>query len=291
MNIELMSYNIQYGVGQDWQYNLDRTAAVIRGTDIVCLQEVTTSWPICNHDNQPEILAAKTNRYFVYAPGFETDAGTRLADGTIRNARRGFGNMILSRWPIVYSRSHSLPRPPVDIPPELFPAVDFPRVALEAVIDIDGQFIRVISLHLSHLPGGQRDSQIDVLRKLVTALPAEAALWGDDPRILAWSDGAAAPTVPLSTMIMGDYNVSPDDPALTGLQAPLDGQAGCLVDGWQAAKNRGADDMTCRGGDGKLLRIDYMFVTPELSGSVVSAKVDQSITASDHFPLYFEINL
>ncbi len=156
-----------------------------QGQDIICLQEVTTNWEVCNRDNQPEILAKALNRYAAYAPAFEVDDSYCDERGTISNARRGFGNMVLSRWPIVYSRPHALPRPPTEVPAKFYPAVNMPRTALETVIDIKGLPLRIISLHLSHLPGPQQQKQVETLKTLAASLPEEAPMWENDPRIEA----------------------------------------------------------------------------------------------------------
>lgn len=291
MQINFMSYNIQYGMGQDWKYDLSRTIEVIKDQDIVCLQEVTTNWPVCNREDQPVLLSEGCNKYTIYAPGFDVDDSHTNADGTIVNSRRGFGNMILSRWPILYSRAHSLPRVPVEIPPEFFPGVDFPRVALEAVIDVDGHLIRVISVHLSHLPGAQREGQIDVLRSLVCGLPQESPLWDDDEQIKTFLGGSDAPGVPETTLLAGDYNFKVDDPAMAQLLAPLPDKQDGLIDAWQVADAKGPVQDTCRESAGDLLRIDYLIATSDLKGKIRSASVDQSVAASDHFPVSFVIDL
>ena len=156
MIVKFATYNIQYGVGQDGRYDLARSVSALNDQDIICLQEVTTNWRACDRDDQASLLSAGLRRYAAYAPAYEVDNSSIRPDGTIDNARRGFGNMVLSRWPIVYSRPHSLPRPPTEVPPEFHPSVDFPRVALEAVIDVHGKALRVFSVHLSQLPGAQR---------------------------------------------------------------------------------------------------------------------------------------
>ena len=171
---DTIAYNIQYGVGQDGRYDLARAIAELQDQDIICLQEVTTNWPASNLDLQPDILARALNRYAVYAPAWETDDSRCDPDGIVTNARRGFGNMVLSRWPIVYSRAHSLPRPRTEVSVEFHPNVDLPRTALEAVIDIEGSALRIFSVHLSQFPGAQQQSQVEALKHLICSLPLEA---------------------------------------------------------------------------------------------------------------------
>ena len=271
--------------------DLDRTIEAIKDKDIVCLQEVTTNWRVCNRDDQPEFLATGLNRFTAYAPAYQVDGSHRNSDGSITNSRLGFGNMVLSRWPIIYSRAHSLPRPRTDIPPDFHPSVDFPRTALEAVIDIEGTALRVVSVHLSQLPGAQRDAQIDVLKTLAMSLPGEAALWQDAPRISIWSEDRPAPQIPKPTLLIGDFNFEPEDPGLARMIAPAGGRPAGLIDGWADAGLRRSDARTSVENDGRLARLDYMFMTPDMAGSVHSARVDQSTKASDHYPVCFLLEI
>ena len=42
--MKLVSYNVQYGFGADGVYDLARIANVVKGADIVALQEVERNW-------------------------------------------------------------------------------------------------------------------------------------------------------------------------------------------------------------------------------------------------------
>ena len=291
MTVKIATYNIQYGVGQDGRYDLARTVAELQDQDIICLQEVTTNWATCNHDRQPELLAKALNLYAVYAPGWETDDSRLGSDGVIINARRGFGNMVLSRWPIIYSRPHSLPRPHTEIPAEFHPAVDLPRTALEAVIDFDGTALRLFSVHLSHLPGPQQLSQIEALKRLVCALPQEAPLWEDDSKLSTWSEAQPAPVIPRSSLLLGDFNFEPDSAYYTAMLDPLPGQAQGLIDALDASGKSTTGEHTCVEDDGRLSRLDYMFASADMRSKIQSSSVNQNTRASDHFPVYFDIEI
>jgi len=289
MNVKFATYNIQYGVGQDDQYNLDRIAEALAGQDIIALQEVTTNFPRCHMENQPDMLAKALNLYSAFATGFEYDVSYKDKTGTIINARMGFGNMVLSRWPIIYSRAHTLPRVASELPVDYKPHVDLPRVALETVIEIDGTPVRVISVHLSHLPGIQRAPQIDALKILATSLPHEPALWQDHPQLHVWNGGQPAPAIPPSTLIFGDFNFEPDSNDYARMTATQPGSG--LVDAWNVSQTRSDDVLTCLEENGQITRLDYLFLSEDMQAKVRSANVDQSITASDHFPVFFEIEV
>jgi endonuclease/exonuclease/phosphatase family metal-dependent hydrolase len=282
--VKFATYNIQYGYGQDGVYDLSRIADGISGSDIICLQEVTTNWPVCNGDDQPTMLMDALNMYGVYAPAFEIDGSQPDENGRIIHRRGGFGNMVLSRWPIYYSRAHSLPRPKTEIPAELRPRIDFPRLALETMIVADGVPLRVISLHLSHLPGGQRQAQISALENLVASLPQEAAMWDDHPSIAAWSGGHPAPPVPATTLMFGDYNFEPQDPEYSQI-------TNFMIDGWKESATRLSDDASCTHKDGRISRLDYLFATSDMKRKIEMANVDQENKSSDHFPVYFTIEV
>mgnify|MGYP003707265555 CR=1 FL=1 len=50
------------------------------------------------------------NYYWAYGPYFDVDASAPQADGKINNVRRQFGNMILSKTPILSTRLFPLPK-------------------------------------------------------------------------------------------------------------------------------------------------------------------------------------
>lgn len=291
MKIQLATYNIQYGVGQDGRYDLSRSIAELQGQDVICLQEVTTNWAVCNRDNQPEILAKALNRYAAYAPAFEVDDSYCDGNGTITNARRGFGNMVLSRWPIVYSRPHALPRPPTEVPEKFYPAVNMPRTALETVILINKTPLRIISLHLSHLPGPQQQAQVEVLKQLVITLPAESPLWGNDPNIEQWTQNQLTPPVPRSTLILGDFNFEPDSEYYAAMLESLPGREDRLIDAWLEGGGSETHNGTCVEDDGRFTRLDYLFASEDMRGRISGASVNQGTGASDHFPLFFEVEV
>ena len=108
--MKFVSYNIQYGFGADGRYDLERVAKVVADADVIALQEVERQWQRSNEDDQPEILARLLpHHHAVYGPAFDMDASSRGADGRVVNRRRQFGTMLLSRFPILWSRLHLLP--------------------------------------------------------------------------------------------------------------------------------------------------------------------------------------
>jgi endonuclease/exonuclease/phosphatase family metal-dependent hydrolase len=286
-DIRFATYNIQFGFGLDGAYDLERIAGAVSDADIICMQEVTTHWQACKFDHQPEVLASLLNRYAVYGPGYELDSSSMDAEGRVVNTRRGFGNAVLSRWPVSYSRIHALPRPVDDTVADT--KTDLPRCALETVIDVPGVPLRVMSVHLSHQSRLQRLTQVAVLRALLHELPDESLIWkqpksSQDP----WSEGKLAPPVVVPTLLAGDFNFEPDDPEYGAMLASPNGPV--IVDAW-SIKNTAADRVrTCVESDGSRTTLDYVFMTSDLSGAVAGASVKNDREGSDHFPLVVDLD-
>ena len=108
--VSFCSLNIQYSLGRDGEYDLPRVADAVREADVIALQEVWTNDPFAPDAQQAERLAELLpNHHWVYWPAFDLDAGEVADDGTVVNRRLQFGQMVLSRYPIEYSRSLDLP--------------------------------------------------------------------------------------------------------------------------------------------------------------------------------------
>lgn len=97
--MRLLSYNIHKGIGgRDRQYDLDRIIAVIQAEhpDIVCLQEVDRNVARSRHHNQPQLLIEH------FAPT------SHLFQMNVRVKHGGYGNLLMSRWPMLAHHQISL---------------------------------------------------------------------------------------------------------------------------------------------------------------------------------------
>jgi endonuclease/exonuclease/phosphatase family metal-dependent hydrolase len=105
--MKLVSYNIQYGLGKDGHHDLGRIAEAVADADIIALQEVERFWRRSGMVDQPaEIAGLLPDLHWVYGANLDMDASETDADGQPVHRRRQFGNMILSRLPIISSRNH-----------------------------------------------------------------------------------------------------------------------------------------------------------------------------------------
>ena len=89
--MRLLSYNIHKGIGgRDRQYDLQRIIAVIDAEqpDLVCLQEVDRNVARSRHHNQPQLLIEH------FAPA------SHLFQMNVRVRHGGYGNLLMSRWPM-----------------------------------------------------------------------------------------------------------------------------------------------------------------------------------------------
>jgi endonuclease/exonuclease/phosphatase family metal-dependent hydrolase len=97
--MRLLSYNIHKGIGgHDWRYRLERVCQVIeeQEPDLVCLQEVTWEARRTRRHDQPGILAQRLDVRDVF---FQMNVHYR---------RGGYGNLLLSRWPLAEQHAVSL---------------------------------------------------------------------------------------------------------------------------------------------------------------------------------------
>jgi endonuclease/exonuclease/phosphatase family metal-dependent hydrolase len=89
--MRLLSYNIHKGIGgRDRRYDLDRVLRVIEHErpDILCLQEVTRHARRTHHDDQPKLLCERF------------PSAAHIYQTTVHYREGGYGNLLLSRWPV-----------------------------------------------------------------------------------------------------------------------------------------------------------------------------------------------
>jgi len=290
--MKLVSYNIQYGVGKDGKVNLPRVAAEIGDADVIALQEVERFSPETGMvDQVAEFAALFPDHYWVYGPGVDLDASIRGEQGKLVNRRRQFGNMLLSKSPILSSRNHLLPRYGV------VEQLTLQRSMIEGVVDCELGKVRFYSVHLGHSSAVERERQISYLMDVLRTAPDLGGAWSGTKASAHWTEGISGqPEMPRSAVFMGDFNLAPDfaeyemlvgkDNAHYGRATPLNG----LIDAWVGCGNASdaPDGITCFAKKGNW-RIDYAFVSTDLAHGLKSMRVDQDARGSDHQPIYIEI--
>jgi len=298
--MKFVTYNIQYGLGRDGRYDLDRTARAVEKADVIALQEVERFWERSGNVDQAAVLAERlADFHWVYAPGLDMDASYRHADGSLVNRRRQFGVMLLSRFPILSSRGFPLPKYGT------LTQHSIQQVLLEGVIDTPAGPIRIYTTHLSHLSAETRAPQIKALLDIVERAPSEGGAWcGGHPNPDAgWTEGGEPP-MPRHAMIMGDMNFAPGSAEYNDILGPMSPEYGRLhrrhgfLDAWVVAGHDQDEGVTSpavrdevepsRNHPG---RIDYCFVTADLAERVKVVRIDLQAEGSDHQPVFVDMNL
>ena len=287
--MRLASYNIQYGRGRDGVFDLARIAAALAGADVIALQEVERFWQRSGLRDQPEELAGLLGEYYwIYGPGLDVHAGGGEAGD--RNRRRQFGNMLLSRRPILSSRNHLLPKYASLGPMSL------QRSALEGVIESGRGNLRVYSVHLTHLSAETRMPQVERLLEIHERAPVEGAALSGGGLKDEWTRDGLPPPLPREAILMGDFNFEPDSAEYTRIVGPVSPYGGRiinphgLVDAWVAVGNAEGDGVTADI-DGRDVRLDYCFVSAVLADAIADAGIDSGARGSDHQPIWVELDL
>lgn len=283
--MKLTTFNIQYGFGADGRYDLHRVADAIRDRDLVALQEVERHWSRTNRDDQPAILSTLLpDHHMVYGPAFD------MALPDDRTNRRQFGTMILSRWPILWSRTWPLPKR------RMLDPLNTQNAALESVIDHPSGPLKIISLHLAHVGVAERLRQIAFLHAMLAHPETEGGPWSgsDDEPSRNWTEGEAEPPNPSRAIWAGDFNMEPGSAEYRALVEDTPYHPGAryadgLVD---VAAGQGLHThVKVIAGETRLRQLDHIFVTPDLAPLVRRVWADNRCPASDHHPLHADLAL
>ena len=288
--VKFVSYNIQYGRGRDGRFDLQRIAAELRGAEVIALQEVERYWQRSGMQDQPIELARLLGfEHWTYGAGVDLHLH-KVPPGAPSGARRQFGNMVLSRFPILYSRNHLLPKYASGGPMSL------QRSALETVIAGEPTAIRVYSVHLTHLSAQTRLPQVDHLLYTHSLACREGAPITCGDIKAEWVDEALPVAMPREAVLLGDFNMEADSEEYQRICGPLSAYGGRIsnpegfVDAWVAS---GHDESAGVTADihGRPVRLDYCFVSTALADRVQAAHIDVDAQGSDHQPIWIELEI
>jgi endonuclease/exonuclease/phosphatase family metal-dependent hydrolase len=200
--------------------------------------------------------------------------------------RRQFGNMILSRYPILSTRNLLLPRS------RTYDHLNLQRSALEALIDTPAGAIRVYSAHLDHRSPGERIAQIAYLkdRAMLYGVEGGAVSGGTEFHFLDVPH-------PDDFIIMGDFNMVPESPEYIAMAGAADRYYGRTprashpTDALGHLAQRDPDAFTWEEPGRPEIRqyLDYCFVSGSLVRRLKHGWVDEACIASDHKPVWVEI--
>ena len=283
MAFSCVSYNIQYGIGMDGRYDLERIGQEVKGADVIALQEVSRNNPQNGGADMVAGLCELFPDYFcAFGAPFQIDMGSGMENGRAVSRFFEFGNMILSRTPIIATRNFLLPRS------RSVSVLNLQRGALEVIVDTPAGHVRFHSVHLDHTSAAERLAQIRWLMR--TAL--EHRLDGGAATGLAVNGFPELP-LPEDFVLMGDFNMDPESPEYVALAGPLDAEYGRQVNARFACDVSVTTDGAASWFDpaGKLQprRLDYCFASAGIAHRFGNARVDLTATGSDHRPVWVEM--
>ena len=283
--MKLMTWNIQWCRGVDGVVDpgrIIRHAQEFSDFDVLCLQEVARNFPGLAGNDAGDQFA----RLAALLPGYTAIEGIAVDDFSSDGGRREFGNMILTRLPVISVFRHLLPWPAEPALPTM------QRMALEVVLATASGPLRVTTTHLEFYSERQREAQVERLREL----QAEAAGHQSD----TWQEGKRGGPFELrrrgpTGILTGDFNYESTEPIHARLQRPIGADVPRYIDAWAANHPGAARDPTVGIFDkeqwhGRVFCCDFICVTEDLASRVRRVAVDLKTAASDHQPVLLELD-
>lgn len=241
MKLRVMTYNIQHGhVHLDKYIDLTKTCDVIRQyhPDIVGLNEVRGRGTRDDYTAQVETMAAYL--------GYHCYFGRSICIG----GTEPYGNAVLSKYPIVEASVIRIPDPVDTSVCRYFE----PRSLCRCVVEVpaEGAFVPV-AVYSSHF-GLSETEEEHAVSTAVTTLEGEA----------------------LPFILMGDFNMEPDNPLLAPLNRKFR-SADAFLEGKMSFPS-----------DKPSIKIDYIYTSQKID--ILTADIPQ-VVASDHCPVWADIEV
>ncbi|TFV95214.1 endonuclease [Oxalobacteraceae bacterium OM1] len=282
--MKLITWNIQWGRGVDGRVDLERIvndARRLADFDVLCLQEVADGFDELGGNDARDQFAEVAR----LLPGFTPVRGIATDIPGPDGRRKRFGNMVLSRFPVLQTFSHLLPWP-------ADPGVkSMQRMALEASLQTPLGPIRVTTTHLEYYSAAQRRAQIERLRELQREAVAQSR---NGPVADPDSGPFCVPPRAAPGILTGDFNCRPDSPEQARLVENIDKATPAYADAWQVRHPGETHAPTVGLYDkvqwpGESFTFDCIFVTADLVPRVRDVRVDSTSAASDHQPVLLEL--
>lgn len=290
--MEILSWNIQAAKGVDNIVSTERITSDIRAfsdPDVICLQEILRT---PEHDQVADLSQA--------FPDYECVFGAAI-NRLYPSGRLEFGNMILTRLPILQITQHKLPQP---AEPE---QKHMPRQAIELLLVNQNEFLRVTTLHLDYFAAGQRSAQVGYL----AGHHQECLARFRSPSPEGGEEQFASMPETARSIYCGDFNLTVDtDDYKTMLKGGCNNNThgnenqnsasdnasaeSGLIDCWRHVHGSATHDPTCgifdreQWPEGPHCR-DFFFASTDVAENVTAMEVETNTAASDHQPLKIKL--
>lgn len=276
--MRLVTWNIQCGRGCDGVTDLARIVRVaksIADADVFCFQEVSDHFTTLDGgaDQSAQLAMLLPDHRAIFRPAIE------VIDGA--GAVHRFGNVTLSRLPVLQVANHLLPWPGAGA------VRGMRRHALEVTVRTAFGPLRIVNTHLEFHSAEQREAQVARLLDLQqeASTSAKAASHYVEPY--------ESQTLAASGILCGDFNFDVADPQYALIHRMA--RPGLNYrDAWTICHSNGPRAPTCglydraQWPDGPDCR-DFIFVTEDLADRTRHVEVDSVTDASDHQPVVLEL--
>ena len=281
--MNILTWNIQWGRGVDGRVDLDRCASAVRefvDADVICMQEVAVNQPRLPGGVFEDQAAALAARFPGYQAAYAIASDLPAPGG----GRSLFGNLLLTRFPLLQIFRHLLPWPADPALPSM------QRVALEAVVLAPWGPLRVITTHLEYYSQRQRSTQVEALRALHAEACGHAGALRPDANVHATF---AALERPRSAVVCGDFNFAPEAPEYVRMISAYSDATPRFRDAWSVYRP-GVPHPPSVGVNGAEWPdhpycCDFLFLTDDLSTRVRRVEMFAATKASDHQPVLLEL--
>ena len=280
--IQVLSWNIQNGEGVDGLISLERIADTIfsmSNPDVICLQEVSRNCKL-KDGTQPDQLNQLSNIFKGYEPFFGP-AYDVLRPG--ESQREQFGNIILSKLPVLSRFNHILPQPTDNSFRHM------PRQIAEVTVKTQQFTVCIMTTHLEYGSQAQRFAQA----KRILDIKDDIDQLSLNPATVQEPGPYAKLERSNKLILCGDFNFESNSSEYDLLTNESHKHV-ALVDSWSHLNPNKEHAPTCgifdkkQWPDGAHCR-DFAFVSSNLKNNVDSMVVNEETDASDHQPFVISL--
>ena len=278
--ITVLTWNIQNGQGVDGNISLKRIAESILNMcdpDVICLQEVSVNCRLSD-GTQPDQVTELSILFSDYSVFFGPAYDIKRENSEVREQ---YGNLILSKFPVLSSFNHILPQTVNSSFRQM------PRQLSEITIKTPLFPLCIMTTHLEFHSEFQRCEQV---RRIVSINQEINNLAMMPP--LFDNNGSYRKFERSDRVILcGDFNFNPGSVEYN-LLTSNEINSNFFLDAWKQLNPNSTHAPTCgifdkkQWPEGPHCR-DFGFISRNLEGSLDSIEVNEKIDASDHQPVVF----